>query len=136
MIHNIVMLWPDINLDLDLKLKETKGDAIILNVIVDTLDLTGWEIRCEVYDLNKSIKLSSVGPSGYVPTITVESAPSGMGKFQVIVPAGSTGTFQQFGQIEIELTDPNGNLFTLLNQQIWFVNERIIWTNPETGGNQ
>jgi hypothetical protein len=136
MIHNIVLPWPIINLDSDLNLKETKGDSIIFNVTIDALDLTGWKIFCEVYDLNTSIKLASAGPSGYVPTITLESPPSGMGKFQIVVPHGSTGTFQQFGQIEVELMDPDGNLFTIINQQIWFVNERIIWTNPLTGGNQ
>ena len=132
MIHNIALAWPNYNLDVIFNLKEVKGDSIIFNVVIDGLDLTGYKIRAELYDLNKSIKLANTLAGGSDSQIVLLEPPSGTGKFKVIVPSGATGTCQKYGMIEIELEDTNGSLFTVLQQQITFVNERIIWDTPES----
>jgi hypothetical protein len=108
-----------------------RGDTLTFNFTVDNVDLTGWEIRAEVYDLNTAIRLCSSNVpqaqsnSGII--ITSESA----GLFTVTVPQGATATFQQYGQIEVTLTDPNGAKYTIFQQAITFQFERIIWNGVE-----
>lgn len=131
MIHKYVLSWPEINVDRILRIQEIKGDTIIFDITIDGLDVTNGIIRAELYDLNTSVKMINVVPSGVIPLITILSdAPSGSTRFQATVPWGATGTFQKFGQIEIEIEDIDGNRFTIFQQQIKFINERVVWNNP------
>ena len=90
MIHNIVIPWGNIDFDVDLRIKEVKGDTIILNITVE----------------------------------------SGMSGFQVVVSAGLTTNFQHYGELEIEVEDTSGNIFTILQQRIIFLGENIDWDVP------
>ena len=127
MIHKFVMQWPEYNLDVVTHLKEVKGDAMVFDFIIDGLDLTNWGVRAEVYDLNTAIRLANHVAGGSAPEILMLDDVSAAGHFQIHVATGATSTFQQFGQIEVELTDPDGNKFTIFQQEIWFANERVFW---------
>lgn len=131
MIHDIVLqLNP--NLDKLFHFTEVNGDTIVFNFTIDGVDLTGWEIRGEVYDLNTSIRLANTNAGGgSAPNIDDSEAADG--KFTATVDAGATGTFQKYGQVEFTLTNPQGHKFTIMQQLITFSFERIIWTNPGDG---
>jgi len=130
MIHNIVMEWPNYNLDVIMALEEVKGDSIVFNVLIDGLDLTGYKIRAELYDLNMSVKLATLNSGGADDQILIHTGPSAMGSFVVNIPYGATGTAQKYAMIEIELEDTHGSHFTIVQQQILFINERIVWNTP------
>lgn len=128
MIHNIVLSFPNINLQNILKFQETRGDAIVYNFIVDGLDLTNCQIRGEIYDLNTSVKMANaLGGALSAPEIVVTDAVNG--KFTATCHTGLTATFQPFGQVEFTITDGSGNKWTILQQPIAFTFERIIWSD-------
>jgi len=130
MIHNIVIPWGNIDFDVDLRIKEVKGDTIILNITVDGVDLSDYKIRCEIFNSGSSIELGNedvVGSNADINPITVES---GMSGFQVVVSAGLTTNFQHYGELEIEVEDTSGNIFTILQQRITFLGENIDWDVP------
>ena len=124
------MEWPNYNRDVIMALEEVKGDSIVFNVMIDGLDLTGYKIRAELYDLNMSIKLATLNAGGTDAEIAIVNGPSAAGSFVVNVPWGATGTAQKYGFIEIEIEDLHGSRFTIFQQEILFINERIIWNSP------
>jgi len=130
MIHNILISFPNQNLDVDLNLKEVKGDTIVLNVTVDDIDLSNYKIRCELTDDAQSIQLGNEEIVGSNPDITAVEAESGMSGFQVVVPAGRTTDFKHYGTLEIEIEDEFGFIFTILQQRVTFLEENIDWQNP------
>jgi acyl-CoA reductase-like NAD-dependent aldehyde dehydrogenase len=138
MIHNIVLSYPNINLECIYHFREVMGDAIIYNFTVDGLDLTGATIRGEVYDLNTSIRMvndPTLTLPGVSPQIVVTDAKNG--KFTATVATGQTATMQQYGCVEFSVWDAHGNKFTLMQQAIAFTFERIVWNteNQNVQGN-
>lgn len=133
MIHTFVLNFPNINLTKIYNLTEVRGDTITFNFTVDGVDLTGYQIRGEVYDLNTSIRMctSNVPDAGSAPAIVVSDLVGGV--FSATVGAGLTGTFQKYGQVEFELTSPAGAKYTIFSQLIMFLNERIIWDAADQG---
>ena len=130
MIHNITIPWPNQDLAVELGLKEVKGDTILFNIYVDVLDLSDYKIRAEVYGAGSSIKLANLAAGGSDDEIVDIEAESGMSGFQVIVAAGLTDEFPHYGKIEVEIED-DGNIFTILKQQITFRHEKIDWDTHE-----
>lgn len=133
MIHDIVLSFPNIKLDRIYNFIEVKGDSILFNFTIDGVDLTNWEIRGEVYDLNTSIRLASsnVDGVGSAPEIVVTDAING--KFTATIAHGATGTFQKYGQVEFNIIDSSDHKYTIMQQLITFNNERIIWENEAQG---
>ena len=130
MIHSMTLPWPIQNLDIELGFKEVKGDTIIFNVYVDSLDLAEYKIRAELYGCGNSIQLANVAAGGSDAEIVAIAAESGMSGFQIIVAAGLTEEFPHYGKIEVEIED-DGNIFTILKQQITFKHEKIDWDTHE-----
>jgi hypothetical protein len=129
---NIVILWPNINLEKIYNWKSTLGDAIIFNFQIAGLDLTGYQIRGEIYDLNTSVRLAdSLGGPISAPEIIVTDATNG--KFTAHVATGLTATMQKYSQVEFSLIDPDGNKTTIIQQAIWLHPERIIWASESQG---
>lgn len=133
MIHNLVLNFPNINLTKIYNLTEVRGDTVVFNFILDGVDLTGWQIRGEMYDLNTSVRMctANVPDAGSAPAIVVTDLVGGV--FTATVGAGLTGTFQKYGQVEFEITSPAGAKYTIFNQLITFLNERIIWDAADQG---
>lgn len=133
MIKNIVINFPDMNLERIYRFEAVRGDSIVFNFIIDGVDLTNWQIRGEIYDLNTSCRMASanVPDAGSGPGIVVTDAVNG--KFTASLVAGATGTFQQYGDVEFELTDPNGAKHTIMQQLITFLSERIVWDAADQG---
>jgi len=130
MIHNIVIPWGNIDFDVDLRIKEVKGDTIVLNVTVDGVDLSDYKIRCEIYNCGNSIQLGNEAVVGSNADINSVAAESGMSAFQIIVPAALTTNFQHYGTLEIEVENTSGSIFTILQQRVTFLDENIDWNLP------
>ena len=133
MIHDIVLAFPEVSLEKNFNFLEVKGDSIVFNFIIDGVDLTGWQVKGELYDLNTSIRMANenVLGVGSHPEIVMTSAKDG--KFTATVAHGATGTFQKYGQVEFCLVDPLDHKYTIMQQLVTFNNERIIWDDESKG---
>lgn len=142
--HTINLQWPvDFwQLEKVYDFYEVRGDTIVFNFHIDGLDLSNYAIRGEVYDLNVSNRMAnSLADPKSAPEIIVTDAING--KFTATVTAGLTSVMQTYGQVEFEVTSPNGAKFTIMQQPIRLVPQRIIWQsetqaileNNETGEN-
>jgi hypothetical protein len=131
MIHNITIGWPNVQLDADLKLKEVINDTIIFNITMADLDLSDYKIRCVITDDTQDIQLANVASGGTDDEIDEIDAESGMSAFKITVAAGLTNGFLKYSRVEVEIEDTDGNIFTILNQQIILIDEKINWSTPE-----
>jgi hypothetical protein len=130
MIHDIMLLWPDINLDVDFAIVETKSDTIIVNLTIADLDISDYKIRCELTDGGREIRLANLAAGGSDSEIKSIDAESGMSAVQIKVPAKATEDFVDYATLEVEIEDTDGNVFTVLQQRVRLSDEQIDWTNP------
>jgi len=80
-----------------------KGDTIELEVTVN-VDITGWELRCEIYDKSgSSIKLANLASGGGNSQIEITDATNGV--FLITVAKDLTTNFEDKSFIEIERED-------------------------------
>src|SRR5579863_10649955 len=81
---------------------EVRSNSIIWHFHIGGLDLTNWQIRGEVYDLNTSILMASenAGPLS-APEITIDNAAEG--RFTATVAPDLTACMQPYGQVEFQL---------------------------------
>jgi hypothetical protein len=130
MIHDILLSFPNNNLNSDLNLKDVISDTIIYNVTVDGLDLSSYKIRAEVSSYGNTIQLGNLAAGGSDDEIIDADTESGMSAFQIIVAKDLTKGFLNYGTLEIEIEDTNGYVYTILQQRITFIDENIDWTIP------
>lgn len=130
MIHNIMLLWPKIDLDIDLAIVDVKSDTMIFNVTVADLDISDYKVRCELNDGGRSIKLANEAAGGADSQIDSLDAESGMSAVQITFPAKATVDFLDYATLEIEIEDTLGNVYTILQQRVRLMNEQIDWTQP------
>lgn len=105
-----------------------KGDTFNLGFVIK-YPITNWKIRCEIFDNSThSIKLATANSGGSDSEIIILHAANG--KFQIIGTAGLTDDFDELSKIEIELEDPDGNKYTLYQDQVLFSQEQIDWITP------
>jgi len=105
-----------------------KGDNIELEVTANT-DITGWKIRCEIYDTSgSSIKLATSNSGGSDSQIEITDASSGI--FLIKVEKNLTSNFSDNSYIEIEREDADEKILTIYQDEIQFKKEQITWTAP------
>jgi len=104
-----------------------KGDSIELEITAN-IDITGWEIRAEFFDLTgNSVKLATANVTGGSDDqIIIDDAANGI--FTIKVSAGSTTNFDDKAFIEIERTDGTNKL-TIYQDDIEMSKEQITWTS-------
>lgn len=106
-----------------------KGDSIDLEITANT-DITGWKIRCEIYDdEGNSIKLATENTGGSDEQIEIINEADGI--FTISALKGLTTNFQDSAYIEIEREDADGKVLTIYQDTIEFKKEKITWTIPE-----
>jgi hypothetical protein len=107
-----------------------KGDTIILEGTLNTV-ITGWKVRCEIYDRKGgSIKLASANSGGSDDQIKILDALTG--KIQITVSKQLTTKFEDRSYIEVEFetNDTPSKIFTALQDEISFKCSRIDWEIP------
>lgn len=109
----------------------TKGDTILFEMTMDE-DITGWEIRAELFDYcGHSIKLANLSAGGSESQISMGNLLEGI--FTILVPKDQTDLFDKKSYLEVEIVDATGDKETILNGEETFVDlkcQRIKWTNP------
>lgn len=109
-----------------------KGDTISLGYVIKE-SITNWKIRCEIYDNNgHNIKVATANSggtgSGTVGHIIVLDEATG--KFSIYVPPYHTTDFDTISHMEIEMETDTGDIYTLLQDQITFNEQKIDWETP------
>ena len=105
-----------------------KSDSIDLEITANT-DITGWKIRCEIYDNNgNSIKLATTNTGGSDSQILITDALNGI--FMIMVAKNLTTNFENESYIEIEREDTDGKILTIYQDEFQFKSEKITWTEP------
>ena len=114
------------------KLKTTKGDAVDILAEVNQ-DITGWNIRFEVWDnsspINRVRKASSGVSGGSSTQAVITDAING--KFEIYIDSGDTTNFVGDVEMEIELEDtasPTSKKFTVFRGALELNTEQITWT--------
>lgn len=105
-----------------------KGDNINIEASLQQT-ITGWKIRCEIYDQNNHrIKLATLNSGGDDTQIQITEASTG--KFVIYVPKDSTKCFEDKAQIEIEVENTSFEVYTVYQDEIQFKQQKIDWTSP------
>ena len=106
-----------------------KGDNISLEINANT-DITGWKIRCEIFDnCGQSVQLATLNSGGADAQIEVTDATNGV--FIIKTTKGQTSNFANDGFIEIERETATGEVLTILPKTgISFIDEKINWESP------
>lgn len=130
MIHDIVIAWPEVNLERDFKIVDVVGDTIVLNITVDGIDLTDYLIRCELYGYKTDNELANLAAGGSDDEIVEMEADSGMSAFTITIPTEIDRALITYSQVEVEIEDSDGRVFTILKQQIKLLDRQINWTEP------
>jgi len=104
-----------------------KGDNIELEITAN-VNITGWEIRAEFYDVSgNSVKLATANVTGgSSDQISIDDAANGI--FTIKAPAGGTTNFDDKAFLEIERTDGTNKL-TIYQDNIEMKKEQITWTS-------
>lgn len=125
----VTILWPNINLEKIYNFHAVMGDSLEWNITVVGLDLTGYAIRGEVYDLNTSIRMANTeGGAQSAPEIVLTYASAEYSCFTATVQSNVTNGMQKYAQVEFEITDSTGKVkTTILQQAISYTFPRIIW---------
>ena len=106
-----------------------KGDSIDFTCTVTDTDISGWKIRCEIYDNDgNSIKLATANSGGSDDQIEITD--SSEGEFTVHVDKEETTDFKDTARIEIEFELTAEKLITGYQSIIAFKRERIEWETP------
>lgn len=114
-------------------LKLTKGDAANLEIDINQ-DLTGWDIRAELWDTEKLdpsgeihlIRKASIGVvGGNSNQILITNAT--LGQFTILINSAETVDFTGDTQLEIEIESPAGRKITIFRGFITMDEERIMW---------
>jgi len=103
-----------------------RGDTLFIDVTVN-VDLTNWKIRAEMYDNNNSVrKGSSNVVNGGIDQIDITDPPNG--KFTIKFYPSETVLFNK-ANLEVELEDPDGNKYTIIQTKVYLKAERITWSS-------
>jgi hypothetical protein len=108
-----------------------KGDTINLELSIGQ-NITGWKIRCEIYDdCGHCIKLATANSGGSNSQIEITNATEG--EFTIKVAKELTTLFEDKSRIEIEVENTNAEVFTPIvgeENEIRFKKQQISWSTP------
>ncbi len=104
-----------------------KGDSIEFQCTVDE-SITGWKIRSEIYDNNSSIKKATANSGGSDDQIEITNASGGI--FLIKIDAAETTSFTDLANIEIEVTTAANKIYTIYQDTITFLSQKITWSTP------
>ena len=106
-----------------------KGDSVDLECTVTGEDITGWKIRCEIYDSNgHSIKRATANSGGADDQIKITDGANG--EFTIYLNKAQTTDFNNTSNIEIEAELTDEKVYTIYQERVEFEDEKITWTTP------
>lgn len=106
-----------------------KGDSIIFECKAGE-DVTGWEIRAELWDEGSvDIKNATANISGG-STDQIEITDATGGVFLVKIQAGDTTNIEAQANLEIEIETTEGRVYTIFQSIVKFTSEKITWSTP------
>jgi hypothetical protein len=138
---NCVLTYPNINLEKIYNFKVVQGDTIVWHIKIVGLNLTGYAIRGELYDLNMATRMvnSLGGPDSSAPEIVLNHADDEYSEFTATVESGLTYGMQPYAQIEFAIgptTTDTGFATTIMQQSIVIGTKRIIWDTEAQAVNE
>jgi len=104
-----------------------KGDNIDFECTIAE-NITNWKIRCEVYDGGTPIKKATANSGGSDDQIEITDVING--KFTIKILKGETKDFNREANIEIECETNEDKIFTVYQNTIIFLPEKIDWVTP------
>lgn len=117
------------------------GDMIKMNVINniikgDSIEFEGdlqenisdWKIRAMLCDGEHCIKKATLNSGGSDTQIKITDAENG--KFSIYIDAGQTTDFNREPNIEIEVEDIKGKVWTVYQGTVILLPEKITWKTP------
>lgn len=122
-----------------------KGDTLVLECTIPE-DITGWKIRCEIYDASSSLRLATTNSGGNNDQIEVISIAPEKSVFEIKIPSGATTDFgsvvrtqdgSNVNRADIEIEVDTGvvvagepEIITVFQGYVDFKSQRIEWTDP------
>jgi len=105
-----------------------QGDYAEIEGTINT-DLTGYKVRCEIYDkYNNSVELGNTASGGGDSQISVIEGTTST--FLIKIPKDNTDSFREDSFLEIEIENAAGNVFTIYKGTLKIIEEKIEWTSP------
>ena len=105
-----------------------KGDSIIFEVNSDE-DITDWKVRAELWDSGTvDIKKATANSGGSDAQIEITIASEGV--FLIKIDAGQTTNIANQANLEIEMENTEGKIWTVYQSIVKFTTEKIDWTTP------
>ena len=118
----------DIVVNLNIPEFFTLGDTFTIDGMLNT-DLTGYKIRCEIYDdYNRFVKLATSNSGGSDSEIEIINASTG--EFIITCAKDLTDNFSRNVTIEIEVENASGQVRTIFKKKFKFLSENLTWTDP------
>lgn len=105
-----------------------KGDSITLECSAGE-NITGWKIRCEIYDSSSHVIKKATANSGGSDS-QIEITAVAEGDFSIHIDKAQTTEFDNDANIEIEMEDDTGKIWTVYQDKVEFTNEQIKWSTP------
>lgn len=95
------------------------------------LDITGWKVRCELYDREGvSIKLATANSGGSNDQIEITDASNGVLLIKVPKTVTENISDRAFLEVEFETADSPTEIYTGLADEVKFKCARINWETP------
>ena len=112
------------------KNKLFRGDSIEIDCTVN-FNLTGYKIRCELFDgSGSSIKRANTASGGDDTQIKINTSAATESTFTIYILKDTTDSFRLKSFIEIEFEDTDGIVETLYKKKLILNKEEITWTTP------
>jgi len=104
-----------------------KGDSITFECNIAE-NIANWKIRCEIYNGKLSIKKATANSGGSDSQIQITDAVNG--KFIINIDKNETANADLNTKIEIEVETVDGKKYTIYQNTIVFIPDRIGWETP------
>lgn len=105
-----------------------KGDSITFECKINET-ITDWKIRAELWDSGiVDIKKATVNSGGSLNQIEITDATGGV--FLVKIDAGETTDITDQANLEIEVENTEGKIYTVFKSIVKFNDEKIKWATP------
>ena len=104
-----------------------KGDSITFEASIPE-NITNWKIRCEIYTATLSLKKATLNSGGSNSQIEITDAVNG--KFIINIEKDETTNADLNTKIEIEVETSDGKKYTIYQNTMIFIPERIKWSTP------
>lgn len=105
-----------------------KEDSIVFECNCDE-DITNWKIRAELWDSGSvDIKKATTNSGGSDAQIEITIPTEGV--FLIKIDKGQTTNIADQANLEIEMENTSGEVWTVFQSIVKFTSNKINWTSP------